>query len=82
MFSINKWTLKGNILNVIERHKGFLVTVNGVAKNPSLFSSDTLRIDCWVPKRLVIKLPLKELNAIGRFVFKKQDCYFVADKLM
>ena len=83
MFSLNKWVVKGKIVDVTQNSKGSWVTVNGIAKNPDLFVYDSLLIRCWIPKRILVNTTLeKELSVKGSLQFKKKDCYLVADSIL
>ena len=82
MFSMNDWVLEGRVISILEKKNGYWVVVKGVAKNPSLFSSDIYKIDCWISKKVSDIKPKKDFKALGRFVFKKDEMYFVVEKLL
>ena len=82
MFSLNKWVVKGKVMDVIKKPKGYWITVKGVAENPTIFSSDCFRIKCWISKRVLGYRTIKnEISLTGSFQFKKKDCYLVAEKI-
>ena len=82
MFSLNKWVVKGKVMEVIKKQKGCWITVKGVAENPTLFNSDCFRIKCWISNRVLGYNTIKnEISLSGRFQFKGKDCYFVTDKI-
>ena len=82
MFSLNKWVVKGNVMDVIKNQKGYWITVKGVAKNPSAFNSDCFRIKCWISKKVLgDKKIMKQISLTGSFQFKNKDCYLVADNV-
>ena len=83
MFSFNEWVVKGKVINISENPKGYFVNIKGIAENPNVFSSDTLTIDCWIPKRVLgLRKLKKQIIVKGRFKFKKGNCYIVADEII
>jgi hypothetical protein len=82
MFSLNKWVVKGKVMEVIHNQKGCWVFVRGFAKNPTLFDSDCFRIKCWISKRVLGDTKIKkEISLVGKFQFRNKDCYFVTDEI-
>ena len=82
MFSMTEWTLEGNIVCVSERKNGYWIIVKGIARNQSVFDSDSYEIDCWLSKKISEHKPGNWIKATGRFVFKKDKTFFVADNLL
>ena len=83
MFSMNEWVLTGKVVSKTEKKNGYWVTVKGVAENPSLFSSDIYKIECWISKKVLgCKKIIKDIKVTGHFIFRKEDCHFVADKII
>ena len=83
MFSLNEWVLEGKVVGVTEKTRGYWVTVKGVAENPSLFSSDIYRIDCWITKRVLGSKQIKDhIRLKGRFRFKSNESFFITDTIL
>lgn len=83
MFSLNKWVVKGKVMEVIKKQKGCWVTIKGVAENPTIFNSDCLWIKCWISKKVLGDRALKgQISLVGNFQFKNKDCYLVVDKII
>lgn len=83
MFSLNEWVVKGKVVNISEKPRGFIASVKGIAENENLFNSDIFEIDCWISKRVLGQRKIiKEISMKGKFRFKKNECYFVADEIL
>lgn len=80
MFSINKWKVEGKVVGILEQKKGYWITIKGIAKNHSVFNSDTFNIRCWILKKNLKGQSIKsKMSFLGHFVIKKDDCYFIAE---
>ena len=83
MFSLNEWVVKGKVMEVTEKPKGFWVAVKGVAENPSLFNSDAFRINCWITKKVLGQRKIRnEITLKGKFRFKNNNCCFITDTVL
>ena len=85
--SRNTWTINGKVVNSKENKKGFWLTVRTDAKVPLLYSLNNLELDCFLPKATAMTAYKKEsylhrLHAYGKFVFKKDECYFLVERLL
>lgn len=83
MFSLNDWMVKGKVMEITEKTRGYLISVKGVAENPTLFSSDVYRISCWITKKVLGSRKIRNNIALkGKFKFKNDECYFIADVIL
>ena len=67
--------------------KGFWITVKTNAKIPSLYAFNDLELNCFLSKKLAMtsykkENYLKKLHATGKFIFKKDKCYFLVEQLL
>ena len=82
MFSMNEWVLRGKVEKVSCNQKGYWIVVKGAAENPSVFTSDVCKMDCWISNRVLGNKSIKDdIFVVGRLKFKKNECFFVADRV-
>ena len=85
--TLHSWTIKGNVLKVRETEKGFWLTVKTDAKLSQLYSLNKLQFDCYLNKEIAAtsykkNSYYKKIHAAGKFVFKKNECYFLVEKML
>lgn len=85
--TLNSWTINGRVIDVKEVSKGFWLKVKTDAKLSQLYSIDRLEFDCFLSKEIAAtsykkNSYLKKIHAVGKFVFKKDECYFLVERML
>ena len=83
----NAWTIDGKVTDVKEVRKGYWLTVRTSAKIPAIYALKNLELGCFISKEVANTAYKKEsyfkkLHATGKFVFKKDECYFLVEQLL
>lgn len=83
MFSLNEWVVQGKLIESKQNKRGYWITIKGVAENGSTFNSDNYKIDCWISNRVLgDRMIPGRVKLFGRFKFEKNECYFIADRIV
>ena len=85
--SLHRWIVKGNVKKFRECEHGFWLTITGEAKIPNVFTYNKSKFDCWVSKSTIERTTnkfnfLSSFKAVGSFVFKEDETYFVIEELL
>lgn len=84
--SRNYWTIDGKVIGVKQTKRGFWLTVKTKAKS-ELYAMDKLELNCWLSNHIAETAYKKEsylhkLHATGKFVFVKDECYFLVEMIL
>lgn len=85
--TLHSWTINGKVVDKRETEKGYWLKVKTDAKLSQLYSFNRLEFDCYLSKDIAATAYKKEsyfkkLHAVGKFVFKKDESYFMVERLL
>ena len=78
------WTVDGKTTKIKYKQRGLWVKVRGKASQHGIFKTDNSNIDVWIRQEVFDQAHKdihEHIKVYGHFVFEKDQCWFLAEKI-